>query len=1475
MASPSTTVASYVFPNLTPLISLKLEGPNYITWSFTIVPILKSHDLMGIVDGTEPCPPQFLPPASDKEEPSLNPAYSLWVKKDQFILSWINITLAESVLSTIYGLHTSHQVWKFLATKFASPSRTRIAQLRRQLQTLQQGSKSCTEYVTSAQLLAHQLATVGKAVDDDELITYIIGGLNSSFNPFVVSLSLATRDSALTFEDFHTELLSVEQLIENQHHSVGPDTSVALLSHKPGPTSSHRKYRPPPRINTTPRGYSSRFSSQTGLLSTPPRAPSRPLSSNRPSSNQSSPVFRSPCQICGKTSHRALDCFHRMDYAFQGRHPPAHLAAMVATNSVQPDDSTWYADSGANHHLTPALEKLHLHEPYTGSDTIAVGNDSGLQITNTGSFSFTTPTAKLNMSRVFHCPQALANLLSINQFCKDNKCFFILTDSHFFIKDNLTGLTLLEGKSEGGLYPINTSKVTLPKTRLFSALLGVKTSVRVWHSRLGHPSASTVNDILNKHHLPFTGSLSNKEVCEPCHLAKSKQLPFPSSTRVSTAPLQLIHTDVWCSPVVSLSGFRYYVIFIDDFSRYSWLYPLSQKSDVFTSFMKFKSLVENQFSTQIKQLQSDGGGEFLSKQFTSLLETNGIFHRISCPYTAQQNGLAERKHRHVVEMGLSLLAQSGLPQSFWVESFLTATFLINRLPTPLLNHCSPYFMLFQQIPDYSLLRSFGCLCFPLLRPYASHKLMFRSKRCIFLGYGMNYKGYRCLDPISNKVFITRHVVFDESTFPAKIPAPNHSPATSSPVLSPILIPADTIPPGLQANPTSSEPSLASTSSVNPTSPSSPSHRVTPSPIPPLSPPSNATTCSPTSNDSSSSMPLVTSPVITPPALPSPVCLAPTPPPPHTMVTRSQTGSLRPKDFSSYKLFYSTRHPLRALSSVVSPIEPSCYTQAVTSPEWRAAMGLEFDALLANGTWSLCPRPRNQNIVRNKWVYKVKRKQDGSVERFKARLVAKGFDQRSGVDFTETFSPVIKSTTIRVVLALAVHFNWCIRQLDVSNAFLHGLLTEDVFMEQPRGFVDSAHPHHVCKLHKAIYGLKQAPRAWFTRLSQALFELGFHSSSVDTSLFIYFHSSVTLYLLVYVDDILITGTDTTVLHSIIKQLQSVFAMKDLGDLGFFLGMQAHRDSTGLHIRQSKYIIDLLHNSSMAGAKPYSAPSISGSKLSASTGDPLSDQDTTTYRQVVGALQYCTITRPDIAYSVNQLCQFMHSPTSDHWVAAKRVLRYLKGSVDHGLLFRKGSLTLEAFCDSDWAGDPDSRRSTTGFGVFLGPCLVSWCAKKQPVVARSSTEAEYRALAVVTTEVYWLRMLLKDLRISLHVPPTIWCDNIGALALASNPVYHARTKHIEVDYHFVREKVVNKDILVKFISTHDQLADVFTKGLTSARFCFLRNKLKVVSVPPSACGGLLEYTPPIIPANHIDTLLLDKIPMRVPNKCYFTPSAHTAP
>jgi hypothetical protein len=318
----------------------------------------------------------------------------------------------------------------------------------------------------------------------------------------------------------------------------------------------------------------------------------------------------------------------------------------------------------------------------------------------------------------------------------------------------------------GGLYPINLKHFSKNKLQRLTAFLGAKTSFSTWHRRLGHPHSRIFQQIISSNQLPVTTSKISK-VCIDCQLAKSRQLPFPKSHTVTQSPLELVHSDIWTSPVISISGCKYYGIFVDDFSRYSWLFPLKQKSDIFECFIKFKCLIENLLSCKIKQFQTDGGGEYTSHLFKQYLSKHGIHHRITCPHTSQQNGIAERKHRHVIETGLALLAQSHLPPKYWVEACLTAVYLINRMPSYTLHNSTPYTKLFRAEPSYSDLRVFGCACYPLLRPYNKHKLEFRSKQCIFLGYSSNHKGYRCLDPSTSRIYLSRNVVFDENLFPAQ------------------------------------------------------------------------------------------------------------------------------------------------------------------------------------------------------------------------------------------------------------------------------------------------------------------------------------------------------------------------------------------------------------------------------------------------------------------------------------------------------------------------------------------------------------------------------------------------------------------------------------------------------------------------------------------------------------------------------------
>ena len=567
---------------------------------------------------------------------------------------------------------------------------------------------------------------------------------------------------------------------------------------------------------------------------------------------------------------------------------------------------------------------------------------------------------------------------------------------------------------------------------------------------------------------------------------------------------------------------------VDDFTKYSWLYPLVYKSDVYSVFKTFVLKVQTLFDCKIQCLRSDSGGEFLSKNFQSFLNDQGITHQLSCPHTPEQNGCAERKHRHVVEIGRTLLHQSGLPTQFWVEAFQTAIYLINRLPSQS-SSVSPWELLFKATPRYHTLKAFGYACYPWLQPYATHKLDAKSKLCVFLGYSLNHSGYRCLDPVTHRVYVSRHVTFDEHLFPFKTgmfsfssPLPV-APSTSSPSITVTF-------PVLTTTTTSHYVNHDSFSQLQVSTPSAPS-------------------TSTTSVTSSMSQPFIS----LPPASVSTNT--------HPMITRAKAGIHKPKVFTATK--HSLPPSIDSLACI--PPTPTTFLQASKHPHWMTAMKEEFQALQSTGTWDLVPSHPSLNLVGCKWVFKVKHKPDGSIERYKARLVAKGFHQQEGLDFSETFSPVAKPTTIRILLSLAVSYDWFVHQLDVSNDFLHGTFKEDVYMIQPPGFVDPTKPHHVCKLNRSLYGLKQAPRAWYEAFYKALLSLGFASSCSDTSLFIKTDSNIT-FILVYVDDIIITGSSSSVCQSIIGQLQTMFPVKDLGDLHYFLGIEVHRSDKGLFLNQ---------------------------------------------------------------------------------------------------------------------------------------------------------------------------------------------------------------------------------------------------------------------------------------------------------------------
>ncbi|XP_041995661.1 uncharacterized mitochondrial protein AtMg00810-like [Salvia splendens] len=428
---------------------------------------------------------------------------------------------------------------------------------------------------------------------------------------------------------------------------------------------------------------------------------------------------------------------------------------------------------------------------------------------------------------------------------------------------------------------------------------------------------------------------------------------------------------------------------------------------------------------------------------------------------------------------------------------------------------------------------------------------------------------------------------------------------------------------------------------------------------------------------------------------------------------------------------------------------------------------EIDSLHAYGTWDLVPHPLNMNIVGSKWVFRTKYCADGSIERYKARLVAQGFTQILGSDFHHTFSLVVKAATVRVVLTLAVQRGWHLQQLDVKNAFLNGVLDKPVYITQPPGFVDPRFPDHVRRLKKAIYGLRQAPLAWF-RFSIFLLSMGFSQSRADSSLFHFHRGPSTIFLLLYVDDIIVTGNDQSLLQRFISQIHKEFAIKDLGRLNYFLGLEVSYTHDGLFIGQAKYAHDIIKRVELLDSKPVATP-LSAGEVLVREGSPF--RDPSLYRSLVGVLQYLTITRPDLSYAINLVSQFLQSPTDDHFQALKRIIWYVKGTIHFGLSFtRRTDSSVIGYSDADWARCIDTRRSTYGYSIFLGRNIVSWSAKKQPTVARSSCESEYRAMANTAVEIIWLSNLLHELQSSPSSRPQLLCDNKSAIFLSQNPVTH---------------------------------------------------------------------------------------------------------
>ena len=497
--------------------------------------------------------------------------------------------------------------------------------------------------------------------------------------------------------------------------------------------------------------------------------------------------------------------------------------------------------------------------------------------------------------------------------------------------------------------------------------------------------------------------------------------------------------------------------------------------------------------------------------------------------------------------------------------------------------------------------------------------------------------------------------------------------------------------------------------------------------------------------------------------------------------------------------------------------PTSYNEAVSgtdSANWKRAMDEEIESLERNETFTVTELPPDKTVVGGKWVYTVKGSADNPV--YKARYVARGFSQREGIDYSETFSPTARMESVRMLVQIAVQEDWLLHQMDVKGAYLHAPIECEVYVQQPPGYQESPNAHLVWKLNKSLYGLKQSGRNWHNLLHQYLQDMDFEQSSADPCVFIKHIENDVIILLVWVDYIIIASSSKEFMDDFKQKLSNRFNMKDLGELSSFLAIEFERTNETITMSQSRYLKDVVSRFGFDQCKPRTTP-CEANPNSYHTGDESvapNESEIKIYRQMVGSLVYAmTCTCPDLSYCITKLSQHLSKPEPSDWIMLKHVFRYISNTVNYKLTFRKteGNFRLFAYCDADWASSLDDRRSISGYCLSLkeeGP-PISWKSKKQASVALSTCEAEYMSLSITCQEAIYLTRLLTELTSQQFAPTVMTSDNQGAIALIKNPVKHMKAKHIDIRYHFVRECYQDNHIVVEYVQSSNNIADMFTK------------------------------------------------------------------
>ena len=1103
------------------------------------------------------------------------------------------------------------------------------------------------------------------------------------------------------------------------------------------------------------------------------------------------------CDHCKKTGHLIKDCWALR----REKREAAHVAtedrlALIAMSDTPGSAGSlpFVLDSGSTANMVESADCLIDVKLAAGEVIVA----DGKKVASIGTGRLDLLTADVNgkhlhvtLNDVVIVPGLSRRLLSVRKIV-DKGGRVVIDPSGGFIE---VGGRIIPIRKTGPLYEVD---MRVESATGGPEMVHLAVNGDVWHARLGHRNAEDLKK-LGKLGVRVPQGLNLSAKCEVCEVSKHRHSSFPSAAAPGMeGVLDRVHIDL-IGPMdkESLGGARFAFVAVDSFSRYLWVCGLKQKSQALEALKAYEGEMSALLGgKRIKSIRCDNGGEFANHRFRDYCQQRGILQTFTGPHCPQENGRGERAGGSLVGMTRCLLEHSGLSKELWGEAIKTAAYLMNRLPTRVLDGDTPYHRLFRKHASLHQLRVFGCRTFVQVYDGNRQKLDPRAWRGILVGYDPhNQRCYRVYDPSTGKVHRSVHVTFDEQVFPARAGAATNE--ESREVATPpssgdqggAVAPVGAEPPddadGADGGDGEQKEEDAGDNGGN----GEPEEEV----------PAPGWRWSQDVERRADSLG-------------------------RTILPDGRSVGRRAASRQHHARL-TIHHALASATSIVS--DPASYEEALRSPDapkWTQACAEEYGAHHDIGTWTLVVPPPGANVIGSRWVFKTKLNELGEISRLKARFVAQGFSQVPGQDFFDTYAPVAKLSSIRTILAIAAVEDWELQQMDVDTAFLQSPVTEEIYVRQPQGY-EQFGPNGeelVCKLHKSLYGLKQAPRNWNKVLDDWLREYGLEPSGADPCVYAMRCADDLLVIVVYVDDLVIGGSNKHVVDQFKCAIAKRFKMKDLGNLLWLLGMEVRRDRVKriLEIHQTAYIDRLLERFGMSKCKPVGTPAEGVlARLPSGDGKPSSD-----YRSVVGGLLYAAmVTRPDIAYAVQVLGRHLQASGPEHWTAAMRVMRYLQGTRELGIVYgvdASSGVVLQGYADADWAGDRDTRRSTTGYVFMVAGGTVSWSSKLQPTVALSSAEAEYMAACSAVQEAVHIRRLLGDLEFQQEQPTVIYEDNQGCIALSANPVLHQRTKHIDIRYHFTREKVESGEVVLQYVATEHQLADLLTKALLSFRVAYLR-------------------------------------------------------